>query len=780
MAEFFLQWCDYFLFGLLALVTWWLLVWRLSRRERPVRLPRPCVLALAGVLLAGAWYADFAGRRPHDKLIALFEGMAPTYAEELTRMGHADLEIETAAGDLRYLEMIDALKRWVELNPLVSDIYTFRQLPDGQVVLMVDAETDYDGDGRYAGEREMRTRPGELYPQAGDELRRAFEGEANFMSNAVTDRWGTWVSMHVPMLDQNGRVEAVLGIDYDAENWRRESAVSRRLAIVHLAIIFGVIASSGAAAGVYRSELEARAASESRLAMHVRQTPLAFIEWGADMRVIRWNPAAEHIFGYTEAEALGRSFEDLIVPESARREVREVCERLGAEKVPRRHVNENCRKDGGIITCEWHNIPLVDARGELLSVSSHAQDVTERVRMERHIQQGQKMEAMGQLAGGVAHEFNNLLTPMLMQMGQIGLTYAEDRRLLEMLRPVEDAIMQAAQLNQRILAVGRRHAEGKTIGHLNQMIEASVDLLRHTLDRRIELDLRLGSALPPACLSKGAIMQVLMNLVLNARDTLVAKLAVEGASGWRPRITISTSRGVPPPSAATERFQAGEECLVLSVEDNGEGIAAELSQRIFEPFFTTKPAGQGTGLGLAVVWGVVDSLDGGMDLQSTPGGGSTFRIFLPFADIDAETTRLVASTAPLARRVHEPRRILLVEDNALVRETVCAALRHAGHEVDLAEDGEAGLAALREPGAERPHQVLISDLNMPRLSGQEMIRRVRQRGWRGAILVVSGLMDTDLEDELRRLRVDRVLRKPVGGDALLAAVDQADISGVGY
>lgn len=778
MAEFFLQWRDYLWFGLIALVFWWTLVWFLARRERPVKLPRACVLALVGVLLTGVWYVDFAGRRPHDKLVALFEGMAPIYAAELSRMGHADLDIEMAANDPRYLEMIEALKRWVELNPLVSDIYTFRRLPDGRVVLLVDAETDYDGDGQYVGEREMRTRPGEVYPQAGDDLRRAFAGEANFMSDAVTDRWGTWVSMSVPMFDREGRVEAVLGIDYRADNWRREIVVSRRLALVHLAILFCAIASSGAAVGVYRAELEARAASETRLSMHVRQTPLAFIEWGPDLRIIRWNPAAERIFGYSEAEALGRSFEELIIPESVRAEVREICRRLGAEKKPARNVNENRRKDGVIISCEWHNIPLVDARGEVLSVASHAQDVTERVRMERHIQQGQKMEAMGQLAGGVAHEFNNLLTPMLMQMGQIGITYAEDRRLLEMLRPVEDAIMQAAQLNQRILAVGRRHAEGKAMGHLNQMIEASVDLLRHTLDRRIELELKLGSPLPPAYLSKGAVMQVLMNLVLNARDTLVAKLAAGGGEGWSPRITISTTLGVPPSGAATERLMPGAECLVLSVADNGEGIAAGLFQRIFEPFFTTKPAGQGTGLGLAVVWGVVDSLGGGMDLESTPGMGTTFRIYLPIMDIETAMTRPVASPALSAKRMHDSRRILLVEDNALVRETFCAALRRAGHEVDCAENGEAGLAALRDSGLERPHQVLVADLNMPRLSGQEMIRRVRERGWRGAIVVVSGLMESGLEEELRRLGVDRVLRKPVGGDELLSAVDQADVGGI--
>lgn len=790
---------DYWIFCLLALAAFAGAGWALGRKTPRARLPRAFWLSLVAVLAAGFFYVDAAGRRPQQRLVSLLEGIAPIYAEELSRMGHAELRVETAAGDTRYLAMIDALKRWVAINPLISDIYTFRRDDSGKVYLMVDAETDYDGDGVLSGERESRTTPGEAYPQAGPELRAAFEGRANFMDRPVTDRWGTWVSVHVPMRDAAGRIEAVLGVDYRADLWRAENAERRLVAIIYLGVVLVILLGSGAAIAVYRAELSAREEAErrllagladlerenadrraaeaarresdARLALHVEHTPLAYVEWAPDLSVTRWNPAAERIFGYTAEEACGRSFPELIVPPAARAEVAQVCRELAERRSPVRHSNENTRRDGGVIVCEWHNTPLIDARGEVLGVASHAQDITERVRIEQHLRHAQKMESMGQLAGGVAHEFNNLLTPMLLQMGQVQLTYADDPRLIEMLRPVEDAIMQAAQLNQRILAVGRRQPETHALGALNPMVEAAVDLLRHTLDRRIELRVEPGAGLPPAWLSKGAIVQIVMNLALNARDAVLARCDRMGDREAPPRIVIGTSWLPGPPSGAPERVCKGAGCLVLSVTDNGDGMSPELQRRVFEPFFTTKPAGKGTGLGLAVVWGVVESLGGHVELRSEPGEGATFTVFLPAANReDASEGEQARGSLPRVAPAVERLRVLLVEDNALVRDTLGSVLRQAGHDVAWAEDGEAGLAALLAAEA-RPFDLLISDLNLPRLSGRDMLARAGRRGWARGVVVISGVVEPGVAAELRALGAGPVLRKPVGMAELLEAVN---------
>jgi PAS domain S-box-containing protein len=897
---------DYAGFVLGAGALFGALAWGLrSRRRTPAHLSRVFWLGLVALVLAGFFFVEEAGRRPQRRLITMLEGIAPTYASELERMGHAELELETAAEDPRYLEMIETLKRWERLNPLVSDIYTFRRAPDGGVVLLVDAETDYDGDGRFIGAREARTRPGERYPQADESIFRAFEGERTFQTTPMTDRWGTWVSANVPMRDADGRVEAVLGVDYPAELWTEETMARRRVALLYLGVMVLILAGSGAVVALDRAELASRAAaearlrtsdarlrammdhlpfalwlldadgicrahnaraattraasegktlaeldfeeaervsleedcrraragsvitretacgskgrprhlfrllapvveaphrtglvaveldvtdrveaeqarrrSEQRLALHVQQMPLAYIEWGPDRRVLRWNPAAERIFGYTVHEAVGRPFDELIVPETAVSEVDAVCRLLFERKGGTQHINENRTKDGRVITCEWTNTPLVDSAGQVIAVASHANDITERVALEERLRQTQRMESMGQLAGGVAHEFNNLLTPMLMQVGQIAATHADDQKLIAMLRPVEDSILQAAQLNQRILAVGRKTTDTPGLQNLNPLVEAAVDLLRHTLDRRIELAVELAAGLPPALLTKGAVTQVVMNLALNARDALLARLERGAPSGWTPRLTVATRYLAHAPASAPAGLRRAPGCLVLTVTDNGEGMSAEVRGRAFEPFFTTKAPGKGTGLGLAVVWNVVEGLGGSIDLRTAPGAGASFVIHLPVArpeDVPTFSDLPAPKAAPIARA--PSLRVLLVEDNELVRDTFREVMSQAGHEVVLAIDGEAGLRRLEEAG-ERPFDVLVADLNMPRLSGRGMIERARAASLlpRG-VIVVSGLVDPGLSEELTRLGVDRVLRKPLPMADLLAAVHEVGRKG---
>ena len=850
-------------------------------------------------MLAGFFFVEEAGRRPQRRLVTMLEGIAPTYAEELERMGHAELDLDTAENDPRYLAMIETVKRWERLNPLVSDIYTFRRTAAGEVVLMVDAETDYDGDGRFTGEREARTRPGEPYPQVDDGILRAFAGEHNFQTTPVTDRWGTWVSANVPMRDAQGRVEAVLGVDYPAALWLEEAMERRRVALLYLGVLVIVLAGSGAVVALDRAELTSRAAaearlrtsdarlrammdhlpfalwlhdaagicrssnaraaatrdavegrtlaelafedaerasleedcrraragavvtreversgkqgprhlfrllapvieaphrtglvvveldvtdrveaeqarrrSEQRLELHVQQMPLAYIEWGPDRRVLRWNPAAERIFGYGASEAVGRPFDELIVPEDAVAEVDQICRLLLERKGGGWHSNANRTKDGRIITCEWTNTPLVDAAGQVIAVASHATDITERIALEQRLRQTQRMESMGQLAGGVAHEFNNLLTPMLMQVGQIAATHADDQRLIAMLKPVEDSILQAAQLNQRILAVGRKTTDTPGLQSLNPLVEAAVELLRHTLDRRIELAVELAAGLPPALLTKGAVTQVVMNLALNARDALLARLERGAPEGWTPRLTIATAFHSHAPASAPAGLRKAPGCLSLTVSDNGEGMSPDVRSRAFEPFFTTKPPGKGTGLGLAVVWNVVEGLGGAIDLRTAPGQGASFTIHLPVARL--EDVPVFVDAPVSARRViarHAPLRVLLVEDNELVRDTFREVLTQSGHHVVCATDGEAGLKRLEEQ-AEKPFDVLVADLNMPRLSGRAMIERARCASLPRGVIVVSGLVDPGLGDELLRLGVDRVLRKPLAMADLLAAVNE--------
>lgn len=215
-------------------------------------------LGLLAGLGVGWFYVDAAGKHAAADLERLISAMAPTYAQELELMGHAEIGLQTPPDDPRYLAMIEAEKRWLAANVYISDVYTFRRLADGSTVLLVDSETDYDRDGIYSGAREARTAIGEPYPHSVPALDLALAGTAAFDDSPDSDRWGTWISSLAPMRDERGRVEAVLGVDYDALLWTEAIARGRLGALAVVAALLGVVlAGLVAFARVRRATLEA-------------------------------------------------------------------------------------------------------------------------------------------------------------------------------------------------------------------------------------------------------------------------------------------------------------------------------------------------------------------------------------------------------------------------------------------------------------------------------------------------------------------------------------------
>lgn len=228
---------DFLLFAAIATFIAALLARRLALRRSG-----QLSLALAAVvLLLGAWYVDAAGRRAAAEVERLVSAMAPTYARELELLGHAELPLDAAPDDPRYVTLIEAEKRWQAANPEVADIYTFRRRSDGEIVLLVDSETDYDRDGTIEGERERRTAIGEVYPQRNPAMLEAFAGRPAFDGDSTEDRWGTWISSFVPLRDRSGAVEGVLGVDYDAASRNLAIRRARLGAMAVLAAVTGVL-----------------------------------------------------------------------------------------------------------------------------------------------------------------------------------------------------------------------------------------------------------------------------------------------------------------------------------------------------------------------------------------------------------------------------------------------------------------------------------------------------------------------------------------------------------
>ena len=906
MGDWFAANWDYLLFTTaVAVVLAGLHGW-LRRRPHPGALPRWTWPVAAGVLAAGWLLVAAGGDAEHARIRSFLQGVAPTYAQELERMGHAEMTVNTAPDDPKYLAMIEAQKRWLRVNPTVADIYTYRRA-EGGVRLMVDSETDYNRDGRYEGAREERLPIGKRYEQADEPMLRALEGRGTFSARPVRDDWGIWVSAQVPLRDAQGRVEAALGVDYPAEQWVRAIWHGRQRMLWFLAIPLLILGFAATLAGALRAELAARREveqklresearlraaienlpcdfwmmdgalrytllnaesrehwgdsigrslddlkiaqttraewtainrrafagevvrhevayevrgrthhfssvvtpvrldgnvvgilgvnfditerveaeqalrkSEEKLALHVRHTPLAVIEWDLACQITAWNPSAERIFGFTAAEAIGRMPVGFLVAEESRAQIEKLWTLLLTHRGGTRSTNENRTKSGRTIRCEWYNTPLVDATGAVIGVASSVQDVTERDALERQLRQAQKMESVGQLAGGVAHEFNNLLTPMLVQTDLIAFHYATEAKLLAYLRPVQDAIEQAAKLNQRILAVGRRTAEVKELQALNTLIEHSLEILRPSLDRRIELRVDLAPGLAALLVERAAVVQIVMNLVLNARDTVLERMQRGGPAGWRPRVEVTTGLG----SSLERRDGASATpfplpCQRLSVTDNGCGIPEDVRSRVFEPFFTTKGPGQGTGLGLAVVWSVVHGMGGWVDFEAGPGGeGTRFNVFLPLTDLPgallgAEPAALLMPELKVGRPAARPLRVLLAEDNALVAETIASLLGASGHTVTAAPDGEQAWQLFER--RREAFDVVVADYNMPGLNGADLLQRIRAAaGDSVRVVVVSGYLSNERAEQLRRMGATGVLHKPFAPTSLLAAVEGAE------
>jgi PAS domain S-box-containing protein len=399
--------------------------------------------------------------------------------------------------------------------------------------------------------------------------------------------------------------------------------------------------------------------------------------------------------------------------------------------------------DGRYVPIEATGVNLTDVPavgGILLS----ARDVSDRKRLEEQLRQAHKLEALGTLAGGVAHDFNNLLTVIVGNLDLLGPPAGDADRLL--LDQVRAAVARAQSLTESLLGFARREPPtAPTPVAVGPLLAATADILRRVLDKRIVVRTDLPAGLPAALADPGTVEQAVLNLALNARDAMPAggTLAIGAAV---------TTVAVPPPVARPGRYVA------VTVADTGTGIPADVLPRVFEPFFTTKPKGKGSGLGLAAVADAARRLGGWIDLQSEVGAGTRATLYLPAA---ADPLPPVPPPPPAETGVG---RVLVIDDEDLVRRLVAAVLGRAGYAVDTAADGPAGLEAYR---ANRPDLVLL-DLTLPGRPGEAVLRELLAHDPTARVLVVSGLL-------VGRPPAGAVggLPKPFTSDKLLAAVRAA-------
>lgn len=378
------------------------------------------------------------------------------------------------------------------------------------------------------------------------------------------------------------------------------------------------------------------------------------------------------------------------------------------------------RADGEVRWIRDRAFPVTGRNGRAMRVAGVAEDITERRLLEEQVRQTQKMESVGELAGGVAHDFNNWLTVIQSYSDLLLEELAPDGEVREYVQEIQAASERAASLTRQLLAFSRREIIERRVVEVNAVVLDTEKMLRRLLGEDVEVRTRLAQGLPRVHADPGQLVQVLMNLAVNARDAMP-----RGGT-----LTVATSEARPDGGAAAQRW------VEIQVSDTGTGIAADVVPRIFEPFFTTKGVGKGTGLGLSVVHGIVQQAGGRISVQSRPGEGTTFTVLLPGIEQAAgQAESGVEGSSQLAGT----ETILLAEDEESIRRLVARGLRRYGYTVLTAADGEEALGLLHERGPEI--DLLVTDVVMPRLDGQGLAEALRREAPHVRILFSSGYTD---------------------------------------
>jgi two-component system, cell cycle sensor histidine kinase and response regulator CckA len=408
--------------------------------------------------------------------------------------------------------------------------------------------------------------------------------------------------------------------------------------------------------------------------------------------------------------------------------------------------------------------PVLLGGEDCLLLAMH--DVTDQVQLEAQLRQSQKMEAIGQLAAGVAHDFNNLLTIIggytSLQISRDNL----DEELAYSLHQVKNAADRAAALTKQLLAFSRKQVMHRRSLDLSDVIQQVHPMLVRMVGESITLAYDTQPFLPPVLADKNCLEQVIMNLVVNARDASSAGGTVFIRANV---VELKSSEAQRVPDARAGRF------VCLSVQDRGCGIETTLINRLFEPFFTTKPNGKGTGLGLSTVYGIARQHDGWVEVASKHGEGSTFSVFLPLSEKPVEASVETSFVKALQRDAVEPRTILVAEDEHALRELMACTLARHGYNILQAADGAEALTVWRS--SKTPIDLLLTDMVMPNgISGAELASTLLKESETLRVVYVSGYSAEVLNNGETLIEGRNFLSKPFSFQKLLRTVEQIFIA----
>ncbi len=512
-------------------------------------------------------------------------------------------------------------------------------------------------------------------------------------------------------------------------------------------------------------------AQTQRLLLGQRSAGMVILDWDIEADELRWSDSPELFRGPLPAARRYPKWVDQVHPDD-----REHFLAIRAEGIrtlqPQLFEYRIIRTDGRLVWLNVVQTVLGNNAGRAERMIIAMQDVTarkradeERSRLEAQLRESQKMEALGTLAGGVAHDFNNIITAILGNAELAAYEIESGSNAREFLDEIRKAARRARDVVNQILAFSRREPTRRRRMVLDPVLEDSVRLLRATLPARVTLQAYCAAGVPPVMADATQIQQVLINLVNNATQ------AMNGVAGRievrLDQIVLDEETARNRPALAELRQRHHGRTVRLTVSDTGCGMDAATLARVFEPFFTTKLPGQGTGLGLAVVHGIVRAHGGAVEVASDPGRGASFSIHLPVANEGTDAVEMPASgSAPASARRWN---ILYVDDDASLVMMLPRLLERRGFRVSAYVDPNEALNVLR--AAPSAFDLVIADYNMPGMSGLDVVREVRTIRADLPVAIATGYIDETLRAQAASLGVTELIFKPVAIDDLCAVVE---------
>jgi PAS domain S-box-containing protein len=486
--------------------------------------------------------------------------------------------------------------------------------------------------------------------------------------------------------------------------------------------------------------------SETKLSLHIKNTPLGCITWDRNLYCTEWNKAAERIFGYSSNEAIGKHAADLIVPPEFRADMNQIYNSLLSQTGGYQNSNKNVTKEGKTIKCDWYNTPIVSEDGNVIGVTSLTQDTTERDLKEELLRRSQKMDALGLLTSGIAHDQNNMLGIISGYSDLLSLNLNEQPKLLSYVSQIQQASMRSASLIKKLLAFSKNKSLTPSKLNINDLLLEQRDMMQRTITVEIKLNLELADNIWSIWLDKNDLVDAIINLIINAMHAMNNKTSM-------PHITISSENVTFNDLTAKDKGITAGNYVALSIADNGCGINNEIKEKIFDPFFSTK-GDKGTGLGLSQVLTFINNSKGSIHLESQPNLGTEFTLYFP--RYQKRENEIVAVDKQKNASIEGCETILVVDDEDGLRELAEEFLTMVGYTIHSADGHKEALEILRN------HKIdlMLSDVVMPEMNGYQLASLVKQKYPSVKIQLVSGYADSTNITTINKELHENLIHKP--------------------